>query len=104
MDRRLNVGGLFVIVLLHLMNLINIQCIEVNKLAKIIDMSPRWIKEQIKSGKLLGYRLGNRIVVNCQSVSDFMASREMRIAEFAAKGRAKVLRQRDTGSKNLPSP
>ena len=82
----------------------NIECVEVNKLAKQIDMSPRWIKERIKDGSLIGYRLGNRIVVNRQSVDDFMAAREMRLVDFSAKGRAKVSRQRDTGSKNPPLP
>lgn len=77
-------------------------CIEINKLSKKIDMSPRWIKERIKEGLLIGYRLGNRIVVNRQSVDDFMAAREMRLVDFSAKGRAKVSRQRDTDNKNLP--
>ena len=79
-----------------------IECIEVNKLAKMLDMSPRWIKDKVKAGELLGYRLGNRIVVNRQSVDDFMAAREMRLHHFAVKGRAKVSRQPGNGNKNPP--
>lgn len=79
-----------------------IKCIEVNKLAKTIDMSPRWIKDKVKAGELLGYRLGNRIVVDLQSVDDFMAAREMRLIRYAVKGRAKVSSPPGNDNKNLP--
>jgi len=50
---------------------------EVGKLAALIDMSPRFIKERIKAGELEGYRLGNRIVVSAESVKRYLENRRM---------------------------
>lgn len=51
--------------------------LEVNRVAALLDMSPRWVKEQVKAGELLGYRLGNRTVVAVESLLRFMDRRRM---------------------------
>lgn len=45
---------------------------EVNKVAALLDMSPRWVKERVKAGQLKGRRLGNRIVIDGESLNDYL--------------------------------
>lgn len=50
---------------------------EVGRLAALLDMSPRWVKERIKAGEMDGYRLGHKIVVPHDSLTKFLANRSM---------------------------
>ncbi len=52
--------------------------IEVGNVARSLDMSTRWVKDQVKAGHLSGFRLGNRIVIDRRSLEDFMAAREIK--------------------------
>lgn len=54
---------------------------EVGRVAMLLDMSPRYVKERIKAGEMIGYRLGNRIVVEAESIRAFLQNREMRATE-----------------------
>ena len=45
---------------------------EVNRVAALLDMSPRWVKQRVKDGELKGRRLGNRIVIEAGSLNDFL--------------------------------
>ena len=51
---------------------------EAGRVADLIDMSVRYVKERIKDGSLKGYRMGNRIVVSTDSLQAFIANREIR--------------------------
>jgi hypothetical protein len=50
---------------------------EVGRVAMLLDMSPRYVKDRIKAGDLEGYRLGNRIVVSANSLQAFLDNRKM---------------------------
>lgn len=50
---------------------------EVGRVAALLDMSVRWVKERVKAGDLEGFRLGNRIVISADSLEDFMQNRRM---------------------------
>jgi AraC-like DNA-binding protein len=53
---------------------------EVGRVAMLLDMSPRYVKERIKAGELVGYRLGNRVVVEADSIRSFLQNRRMNVA------------------------
>ena len=50
---------------------------EIGRAAALLDMSPRYVKERLKAGEMTGYRLGNRIVVECESIRAFLENRKM---------------------------
>jgi hypothetical protein len=50
---------------------------EVNRVAMLLDMSPRFVKERIKAGEMEGYRLGNRVVVTASSIRSYLDNRRM---------------------------
>ncbi len=45
---------------------------EVGRLAAMLDMSVRYLKDQIKAGEIEAYRLGNKIVVPDKSLREFL--------------------------------
>ena len=49
----------------------------VGRLAALLDMCPRWIKDRVKVGELVGYRLGKCIVVDAGSVDKFLTARRL---------------------------
>lgn len=51
---------------------------KVKKVAALLDKCERWVKEEIKDGKLEGFRLGNEIVVSVESLNNYIESRRMR--------------------------
>jgi excisionase family DNA binding protein len=51
--------------------------IEANRLAVLLDVSVRWVKDKVKSGELVGYRLGKRICVDSASVDKFLEARRL---------------------------
>ena len=50
---------------------------EVGRVAMLLDMSPRYVKDRIKAGDMVGYRLGSRIVVTAESIRAFLDNRRM---------------------------
>ena len=50
---------------------------EVGRVATLLDMSPRYVKDRIKDGHLTGFRLGSRIVVTADSIQVFLDNRRM---------------------------
>ena len=50
---------------------------QVGRLAVLLDMSVRWVKDRVKDGSLVGYRLGKNIVVDAGSVEQFLAARRI---------------------------
>ena len=57
--------------------------LDVNRVAALLDMSVRWVKEQVKAGNQVGYRLGTTIKVEGDSLRQFLAARSM--APFPAE-------------------
>lgn len=58
----------------------------VTRVAALLDVSPRFVKERINSGELKGYRLGgNLIVVDNASLQQFMESREIKLLQPAGR-------------------
>lgn len=53
------------------------KCVTVQEVAEQISMSIRWLKDQVKAGNLKGYRLGIKIMIDLESLKEFMAAREM---------------------------
>lgn len=51
--------------------------LEVNRVAALLDMSPRFVKEKIKAGELVGFRLGSRIVISVESLNSFLENRRI---------------------------
>ncbi len=49
----------------------------VNRVALLLDMSDRWLKDQIKKGELVGLRLGKKIVIQGDSLRRFIDSRQI---------------------------
>lgn len=56
--------------------------IELNRLAVLWDMSPRYIKERVKEGDLVAYRMGNRLVIDAASAAQFLSARRISGAAF----------------------
>jgi len=54
---------------------------EIGRVAALLDMSPRYVKDRIKAGDLVGYRLGNRIVVDAASINSFLENRKIQPIE-----------------------
>jgi hypothetical protein len=50
---------------------------EIGRCAALLDMSPRYVKGRLKAGEMTGFRLGNRIVVECESILTFLENRRM---------------------------
>lgn len=56
---------------------------EVGRVAALLDMSPRWVKEKVKAGEIKGFRLGNRIVVDAKSLNEFLERRKLGTSQAA---------------------
>ncbi len=54
------------------------RCIPADEVARMLSMSVRWVKDQVKAGNLKGYRLGNKVMVDAQSLNEFLSERSMR--------------------------
>lgn len=45
---------------------------DVTRTAALLDVSPRWVKQQIAKGNLVASRIGKKIVVQADSIKDLL--------------------------------
>ncbi|MHC1768180.1 MAG: helix-turn-helix domain-containing protein [Verrucomicrobiia bacterium] len=50
---------------------------EIGRVALLLDMSTKFVKDRIKAGDLRAFRLGNRIVVEVASIRTFLDNRAL---------------------------
>lgn len=53
------------------------QYVKAQTLARQLDMSPRYVKDRVKRGELVGYRVGNEILVSIDSVHSYLERRRV---------------------------
>ena len=50
---------------------------QIGKVAEMLDMSTRYVRDRIRAGDLEGYRLGSRVVVPAEALKQFLDNRRM---------------------------
>ena len=50
---------------------------DVQRVAILLDMSTKWVKERVHAGDLEGYRLGGKVVITAASISTYLDNRRV---------------------------
>ena len=50
---------------------------KLQRVAKLLDMSPQWVRERIRGGDLKAFKFGKDIVVEAESLDDFLFNRQI---------------------------